>query len=105
MGGTGSVLRLIEEAAQIANGQLLLVVEARIAGNLLQGERGVGVVAVTDGIEYAVIDIALHFRIGGSQRRLQPGNALLQCLWLPGGHLFVATHAAKNKQTAEHANK
>src|SRR5271170_7879755 len=105
MGGTGSVLRLLEEVGQIANGQLLLVVEARIAGDLLQGERGVGVVPVADGIEYAVVENALHFRIGGNQRRLQPGNALLHCLWLPGGYIFVATHAAKNKQTAEHAAK
>ncbi len=64
MGGLGSIRRtcerLLEQFADIVDDLLLLLVEARIAGNLLQRGRSSGEITVTDAETHALIEIALH---------------------------------------------
>jgi len=103
LGRRGGVLRsghcLLDQIIGIIDGFLLLVVEAGIAGHLLQGIRGFGVVAITKVEGHAVIQIALYLRIGGRQGRTQIGNAFLHGFGGLGiAGILVAANAAKNKR-------
>lgn len=91
-----SVIRdgLIEEIADITDGIFLRLVEARIAGDLLQGGRSAGVVAVADAEAHSGYEVALYCGTGGDQGCAQPVKSLLQRLRVRGDNrLFVAPDA------------
>ena len=77
MGGLGGG-RLFDQVADVAHELLLLVVEARVAGDLLQGGVGFGVIFVTNIVIHAHVKIAPRVRAGGRQRRLQLDDALIE---------------------------